>query len=35
MIKNYVKNKKLRAALSIESDIMQRIPDVSLKNYYL
>lgn len=28
MIKNYVKNKKIRAALSIESDMMQRVPEV-------
>lgn len=28
MIKNYVKNKKVRAALSIESDMMQRVPEV-------
>ena len=29
MIKHYIKNKKVRAALSIESDMMQRVPEVS------
>jgi hypothetical protein len=32
MIKNYVKNKKVRAALSIETEMMQRVPEVSAQS---
>jgi hypothetical protein len=33
MIKNYVKNKKVRAALSIETEMMQRVPEVTNHNF--
>jgi hypothetical protein len=34
MIKSYIKTKKIRAALSIESDTMQRIPEVGRFFFY-
>ena len=29
MIKSYIMKKKVRAALSLESEVLQRVPDVS------
>lgn len=34
MIRDYVKTKRVRAALSIENDMMQRVPEVSSRGYH-